>query len=83
MFVVIGMEPESHTKWNEPEREKYISYINAYIWNLEKWHRGTYCRAGLETQTCGHKGEGESELNWESCADIYAVHTQCLCTTDS
>ena len=23
------------------EREKQISYINAYMWNLEKWYRGT------------------------------------------
>ena len=23
----------------KPEREKQISYINAYMWNLEKWYR--------------------------------------------
>ena len=23
-------------------REKQIFYINAYIWNIEKWHRSTY-----------------------------------------
>ena len=23
------------------EREKQISYINAYMWNLEKWYRWT------------------------------------------
>ena len=45
MFVVIRMEPECHTKWNEPEREKHISYINAYIWNLEEWHRWTYLQS--------------------------------------
>ena len=24
------------------EREKQISYINAYLWNLEKWYRSIY-----------------------------------------
>ena len=23
----------------QSEREKQISYINAYMWNLEKWYR--------------------------------------------
>ena len=25
-----------HTKWSKSEREKPISYINAYMWNLKK-----------------------------------------------
>ena len=31
-----------HTEWSKPEREKQISYINAYLWNLAKWYRWTY-----------------------------------------
>ena len=31
-----------HTEWVKSEREKQISYINAYGWNLEKWYRWTY-----------------------------------------
>ena len=27
------------TEWSKSEREKQISYINMYIWNLEKWYR--------------------------------------------
>ena len=31
-----GDEPRvCHTGWSKSEREKQISYINAYIWNLE------------------------------------------------
>ena len=30
-----------HTEWSKSEREKQISYINAYMWNLEKWSRWT------------------------------------------
>ena len=28
-----------HTEWSQSEREKQISYVNAYAWNLEKWYR--------------------------------------------
>ena len=31
-----------HTEWSKSEREKQISYINGYIWNLEKWYGWTY-----------------------------------------
>ena len=27
---------DCHTEWSKSEREKQISYINAYMWNLEK-----------------------------------------------
>ena len=26
------------TEWSMSERQKQISYMNAYIWNLEKWY---------------------------------------------
>ena len=26
-----------HTEWSKSEREKQVSYINTFIWNLEKW----------------------------------------------
>ena len=32
---------DCHTESSESEREKQILYINAHIWNLEKWYRGT------------------------------------------
>ena len=34
------METKQHaTKTPMDEREKPISYINAYMWNLEKWYK--------------------------------------------
>ena len=30
-----------YTEWNKSEREKQI-YINAYMWNLERWYWWTY-----------------------------------------
>ena len=36
-------EPKAHyTEWSESEREKQISYINAYMWNLERRYWGSY-----------------------------------------
>ena len=32
---------DCHTEWSKSEREKQISYINACMWNLEKWYRWT------------------------------------------
>ena len=38
-FVVTWMNPESIIQSDvKSEREKQISYINAYMWNLEKWY---------------------------------------------
>ena len=31
-----------YTEWSKSEREKQISSINVYIWNLEKWNWWTY-----------------------------------------
>ena len=39
-----------HTGWSKSEREKQISYINAYMWNLEKWYRRT-CLQGRNKDT--------------------------------
>ena len=31
-------EPRAcYTEWSKSEREKQVSYINTFIWNLEKW----------------------------------------------
>ena len=31
-----------YSKWSKSEREEQTSYINAYIWNLQRWHWWTY-----------------------------------------
>ena len=41
---------ECHTEWSKSEREKQISYINAYMWDLEKWCRWSYLQTEIETQ---------------------------------
>ena len=37
-FVEMWMDLESIIQ-SEKEREKQISYVNAYMWNLAKWYR--------------------------------------------
>ena len=54
-------EPRAYsTEWSKSERERQISYINAYIWNLEKYYwwtdfQGRNEDADIE-QTCRHSG---------------------------
>ena len=52
-----------YTEWSKSEKEKQISYINTYMWNLERWYWWTYVRGSSgdadRDQTCGHSGEGE------------------------
>ena len=71
-----------HTEWRKSEREKLISYINAYMWYLEKWYRWTYFQgrnrdADVENG-CVDTGVREDELgdwDWRMCT--------AMCKTDS
>ena len=50
-----------HTEWSKPEREKQILYINAYMWNLEKWYRWSYLQSrnrdtDVEKKMYGYQG---------------------------
>ena len=36
---------DCHTEWSKSEREKQISYVNAYMWNLKKWYRWSYLQS--------------------------------------
>ena len=38
-YVEMWMDLESHTERSKSEREKQISYINPYMWDLEKGYR--------------------------------------------
>ena len=41
---------DCHIDWNKLEREKQTSYVNAFMWNLEKWYRWNYLKAETKTQ---------------------------------
>ena len=39
-------EPRAcYTEWSKSEREKQTLFINAYIWDLEKWYWWTYLQS--------------------------------------
>ena len=38
-FAVMLMDLESVIQSRVSQREKQVSYINTYLWNLEKWYR--------------------------------------------
>ena len=67
-----------HTKWSDSERERRISYINTYIWNLEKWYWGTYLQgsngdAHIENRLL-HRLEGrENGIIWGSSIETYTL----------
>ena len=73
------MNPEPvYTEWSKSEREKQISYINAYRWNIEKWYRWTYLQGRNGDMDVGKQlvdtvGEEESGTNGESSIDIYTL----------
>ena len=57
------------------EREKQISYINAYMWNLEKWYKWPYFQgrnidSDIDNGHVDTEGWGD-EMNWEIRIDIY------------
>ena len=67
-------EPRAYfTEWSKSERERQTSYINAYIWNLERWYWGTYLQGSnrdtdIENRLVdmGRDGGGEGGTNWDS-----------------
>ena len=62
-------EPRAcYAEWNKSERTKQISYINGYIWDLEKWYWWTYLQGrdgdtDLEKGIVGTVWEGKSGTN--------------------
>ena len=66
-----------HTEWSKSEREKQISYINAYVWNLGKRYRWTNLHgrnrdADVENR-CEDTGGRGGGMNWEIRIDIYTL----------
>ena len=65
-----------YTERSKSEREKQISYLNAYIWNLERWYWWT-CLQGrngdpdVENRLVNTVREGKSGMNGETSINIY------------
>ena len=70
-------EPRAcYTEWSKSEREKQIPYINAYIWNIEKWYWWTYLQGSnrgtdIENRLVDTVGEEEGGTDGESSIKTY------------
>ena len=71
-----GDESEAYyTEWSKAEREKQISYVNAYIWTLERWYGWTYLQgrkrdSDVKNSLLDIVEEGEVGMIWESNTEI-------------
>ena len=57
----------SYTAWNKSEREKQISYINTYMWNLEKRHWWTYFQGKIRVSVMDKRimdTAGKERMDW-------------------
>ena len=77
-ILLRWMNLEPVIEGSKSEREKQISYINAYTWNLEKWYWWAYLNgrnrdAYVENKLMDTVGEGQGRINWESSIDIYIL----------
>ena len=80
-------EPRAYiTECSKSEGERYISYTNAYIWNLESWYQriylqGSSAEADIENRLMdtGVGEEGKGEMYGESNMETYIL----ICKMDS
>ena len=73
------------TKWSKSEREKQILYINAYMWNLEKWYRWTYLQGRNRDTDVENRREdtGCRKGRWDELGDWdWHIYTT-MCKADS
>ena len=74
---------DCHTEWSKSEREKQISCIHTYMWNLEKGYRWTGLQ-GRNWDTCREQmygnqgwkvagGGGGGVMNWGIGIDMYTL----------
>ena len=74
----MGGPRDCSIEWSKSEWEKQIEYINAYMWNLEKWYRWFYLqsrnrhkgRKQLYGYQRGKVGDGR---NWKIGIDTYVL----------
>ena len=74
----MNLKPVIQSEVSLLEREKQISYINAYIWNLERWYRWTYLQGSNRDEDVENKfvdtvREGEGGVKGESSMETYAL----------
>ena len=72
---------EPRAFYTEAVRKRKISYINAYIWNLERWYYWTYLQgsngdADIKNRLVDTGWEEEGGKHWDSSMKTYTL--QCV-----
>ena len=75
---VTSNDPRAITEWSKSEKERQISYIYTYMWNLEGQYWWTYLQgsngdADRENRLEDTVQEGESGTNWVTSVEIYTL----------
>ena len=60
-----------YTEWGKSERKTPNQYINAYIWNLDRWYWWPYMQDSrrdrdIKKRLLDSVGEGEGRMIWEN-----------------
>ena len=72
-------EPTAYyTELSKSERERQISYINAYTRNLERWYwwssiQGSKGNTGIKNRLLDSVGEGKGGRIWENSIETYTL----------
>ena len=66
----VGGPKACHTEWSKQERGRQLSYINAYVWNLEKWYRWTNLQGrNRHRHREWTRGPSRGRLGWDQLGD--------------
>ena len=75
----VGETGAYYTERSKSERKTPIQYINAYIWNLERWQRWLSMRNSegdtyIKNRILDSVGEGEGGMIWENSIETCYYH---------
>ena len=70
-----------YTEWNKSERKIPTQYINAYIWNLERWQQWPYIQdskrdTDVKNSLLDSMGEGKGGMTWENSTETYLLYVK-------
>ena len=65
-----------YIQWSKSERQ--IPYVNAYIWNLERWYQWSYMQVSkgdtdVKNRLLDSEGEGEGRMIWDKSIETYIL----------
>ena len=84
IFGDVGMSQE---EWEQcSEREKQISYINAYTWNLEKWYWWTCLQSSsgdADVENILGTWQGAGRREWDEWREQYGRIYSTICKIES